>query len=137
MRGRRQLAKPDAARPLGAGTLFARLLLPGLIERCDMKWVGMWHNQYGSTLNITDDQNGQVKGSFRTALQDSGFFGRECGILGVQVGDCVSFSFADSTPKGDMICAFTGMVRDGKLQTVWHVVSDATDSGAKRGWAHA
>lgn len=46
-------------------------------------------------------------------------------VIGVHQGDCVSF---------------TGLFRDGEIQTMWHVLSDsAVVSGKleKIGWAHA
>jgi hypothetical protein len=109
-------------------------------------WTGTWRNQYGSILRITDEVDGRLEGSFRTALSDSGFFGAEAEITGVCQGDCISFCFARSGPGGDTACAFTGLMRDGRIQTVWHVTSDsalrAEAPGAparleKLGWAHA
>jgi len=103
-----------------------------------MTWTGTWRNQYGSTLVITDEAAGRVAGSFRTALPDSGFHGRDFPILGVHQGDCISFAFAGPTPSGDMVCSFTGLLRDGLLQTVWYVVADkAVDGDGKRPWPHA
>src|SRR4051812_39167678 len=104
----------------------------------DMKWTGTWRNQYGSTLQILDEAAGRVTGTFRTALRDSSFFGVECRVVGVHVGDCLSFAFGAATPKGDSICAFTGVLRDGRLQAVWHVVTDSADGDASKvAWPHA
>lgn len=103
-----------------------------------MHWTGTWRNQYGSTLVIEDDTRGRLEGRFRTALQDSGFFGRDFDAVGVHHGDCISFAFAGPTPKGDMVCSFTGVLRNGRMETVWHVVSDkAVDGEGKRPWPHA
>jgi len=103
-----------------------------------MEWRGTWHNQYGSTLVVRDDANGRIAGTFRTALRDSGFYGRDYDVAGVHHGDCISFAFAGATPAGDMVCAFTGVLRQGKMETAWHVVSDrAPDGSGKRPWAHA
>jgi Avidin family len=41
-----------------------------------MSWIGMWKNQYGSVVEITDDSNGQIRGTFRTVLDDSSFHGK-------------------------------------------------------------
>ena len=99
--------------------------------------TGSWSNQYGSRL-VINDANGRLTGTFETALGDSGFFGRQYEVVGVHSGDCVSFVFAGPTPNGEAACAFTGLERNGKLQTVWHVVSDRTVSGnQKRAWPHA
>ena len=106
-----------------------------------MNWVGKWRNQYGSTLVITDDEKGVIRGVFSTALRDSAFFGQELSVSGVCVGDCINFAFGVSNDLATSICSFTGMLRDGKLQTVWHVVtSQAPRPGAPppgSEWAHA
>jgi Avidin family len=109
-------------------------------------WVGTWQNQYGSTLTITDDADQKIRGTFRTALEDSTFAGQEIDVSGIHVGECVSFSFARSAPTGDAICTFTGLLRDGRLETVWHVVSDSAVKPPRPGapaevvklpWPHA
>ncbi len=103
-----------------------------------MTWTGTWRNQYGSVLTVTSEADGRIEGMFRTALQDSGFFGRDFAVSGVHQGDCISFAFAGSTRKGDMTCAFAGALRDGKLQTMWHVVADrAAEGEGQRPWPHA
>ena len=84
-------------------------------------WTGSWRNQYGSVVTLRED-GGRVFGTFRTALADSGFFGRDYDVVGTCQGDCIAFAFAGPTPKGDMVCAFTGGLRQRKMQTVWHVV---------------
>ena len=48
-----------------------------------MNWIGKWKNQYGSILEISDDSDNRIVGTFRTALEDSGFFGQEIAIVGV------------------------------------------------------
>lgn len=90
-----------------------------------MKWVGTWRNQYGSTLRITSDGGNRIEGLFRTALKDSGFFGQELPVVGVHLGECLSFTFAGNSVNGDAICSFTGLLREGKLQTLWHVIADS------------
>ncbi len=111
-----------------------------------MRWIGKWRNQYGSILKITDDADQKIVGTFATALTDSGFFGEEVPIVGIYRGDCISFSFARTGPSGDTICSFTGLLREGKMQTLWHVLADsilrAPAAGApakleKTHWAHA
>jgi hypothetical protein len=111
-----------------------------------MSWKGTWRNQYGSTLRVTDDAGDRIVGVFSTALQDSGFYGAEVPVTGVHRGDCISFTFAHAGRAGDVICSFTGLLRDGTLQAAWHVVADAglraSASGepatiGKLGWAHA
>ncbi|MBW8814869.1 MAG: hypothetical protein JF588_15730 [Caulobacterales bacterium] len=109
-------------------------------------WTGSWRNEYGSTLRIDREAGGRLEGRFQTALSDSGFFGAEVPIVGVCQGDCIAFAFTRTGPAGDIVCAFTGLLREGRIHTVWHVTSDsalrADGPGAparleKLGWAHA
>jgi hypothetical protein len=103
-----------------------------------MSWIGTWRNQYGSSLRITDDADGRINGFFRTALSDSSFFGQELSVSGVHKGDCISFAFVGGT-RGDAVCSFTGLLREDRIQTVWHVVADVRTStkGEKTSWPHA
>jgi len=39
-------------------------------------WKRTWRDQYGSTVTVIDDDNGVILGTFTTALEDSGFFGK-------------------------------------------------------------
>ncbi|ACU75307.1 conserved hypothetical protein [Catenulispora acidiphila DSM 44928] len=109
-------------------------------------WVGTWHNQYGSRLTITDESDHRIQGSFRTALGDSAFAGEEAEISGIHQGECITFNFSTSSATGESICSFTGLLREGKLQTLWHVVSDSAVKPPAPGeqaqlmklpWAHA
>jgi len=106
-----------------------------------MNWTGTWRNQYGSTLRITDDRDGLIRGTFKTALQDSAFFGHELPVTGVWFDDCINFAFGTTGESATSICSFTGMLRENKLQTIWHVVTSAKAGEAgqmqKLGWAHS
>ncbi|WP_424682722.1 hypothetical protein [Frateuria sp. YIM B11624] len=88
-------------------------------------WLGTWRNQYGSVVEITDDAGHAIKGVFRTALKDSGFYGQDVQISGVHRGDCISFAGAGSTPAGDMVVSYTGLLRDGRMETLWYVAADS------------
>ena len=57
----------------------------------EMTWKGKWQNQYGSIVDITDDANRRISGTFKTALKDSGFYGQEIPVVGIHQGDCISF----------------------------------------------
>lgn len=116
------------------------------MDRKETGWKGIWRNQYGSTLRVTVDAENRISGNFSTALTDSVFYGVEVPVVGVHSGDCMSFTFARASGTGDVICSFTGLLRDGKLQTVWHVVADSASRPGvpgesarieKLGWAHA
>lgn len=109
-------------------------------------WAGEWRNQYGSTLTITDDAGNRIRGTFRTALDDSAFAGEAVEITGMHVGACVQFAFGRSGPTGEAIASFTGLLRAGRLETLWHVVSDSAVKPPGPGrppeliklpWAHA
>ena len=106
-----------------------------------MAWVGVWKNQYGSTLTVADDADGKIVGTFRTALRDSGFYGKEIAVSGIHLGDCINFAFAAATESGDLLCSFSGLLRDGRIETVWHVLADGRreEDGrmTKRNWPHA
>jgi len=90
-----------------------------------MSWKGTWTNQYGSRLRITDDTDHRIVGSFRTALEDSGFHGQDVPMVGCHQGDCISFAGGGKTPAGDALVSFTGLLRNGKIETLWFVVADA------------
>jgi hypothetical protein len=90
-----------------------------------MTWLGKWRNQYGSVIEIISEKDDKITGRFRTALQDSGFYGQGIQVLGVCQGDCIGLSGGGSTPAGDMLVTYTGLLRDGKLETLWFVVADS------------
>ena len=106
-----------------------------------MSWTGIWRNQYGSTVEITDEQDGLIRGTFKTALQDSAFFGSELPVAGVWFDDCINFAFGMAGEDSTSICSFTGMLREKKLQTIWHVVTsrkpERSGRARKLGWAHS
>ncbi|OEC96059.1 MULTISPECIES: avidin/streptavidin family protein [unclassified Rhizobium] len=106
-----------------------------------MSWTGIWRNQYGSTVEITDEQDGLIRGTFKTALQDSVFFGSELPVAGVWFDDCINFAFGMAGEGSTSICSFTGMLREKKLQTIWHVVTsrkpEQPGRARKLGWAHS
>lgn len=98
-----------------------------------MSWVGIWRNQFGSILEITEDSGGRIVGNFRTALSDSGFFGQTIPMYGFHQGDCIGISGGGRSPAGDMVVTYTGLMRDGKLETLWYVVADAAFSAKEEG----
>jgi hypothetical protein len=109
-------------------------------------WLGQWRNQYGSTLTITDDADQRIRGTFRTALADSAFAGQEADVMGIHLGDCLHFAFSRSGPTGTAIASFTGLLREGRLETLWHVIADSAVKSPRPGqppkliklpWAHA
>jgi hypothetical protein len=109
-------------------------------------WAGEWRNQYGSVLTVTDDAGGRIRGTFRTALDDSAFAGDEAEVTGIHLGACIQFAFARSGPAGESIASFTGLLREERLETLWHVISDSAVKPPAPGrppalmklpWAHA
>jgi hypothetical protein len=87
-------------------------------EDVPMNWKGQWRNQYGSIVNIADDSNHRISGTFKTALKDSGFYGQEVAVVGIHQGDCISFVAGGETPAGDAAVSYTGLLRDGKMETL-------------------
>jgi hypothetical protein len=100
-----------------------------------MSWVGKWKNQFGSIVEITSEAEGKIEGTFTTALRDSGFYGQTVPILGVQHGNCIGFSSVGKSPTGDRVVSYTGLLRNGKIETAWFVVSDQALRAAKAGAA--
>lgn len=68
-------------------------------SRMTMEWVGEWRNQYGSILRIDGVDGGLIRGSFTTALEDSGFFGQTIEVYGACNGSCIGVSGADRSSR--------------------------------------
>lgn len=111
-----------------------------------MNWIGKWRNQYGSILEITEQKDHQLIGKFTTALNDSGFIGQTIPMIGYHQGECMGVSGGGKSPAGDMLVTYTGLFREGKLETLWYVVADAKLSAegvgkpaavTKLGWWHS
>jgi len=101
---------------------------------CSMSsWIGIWRNQYGSTVIIEDDAEGVIRGTFRTALEDSSFFGQELPILGAAYGDVIGFTAAGRGKSGPAAVSYTGILRDSKLEMLWHTVAGQTLSAPAEG----
>ena len=100
-----------------------------------MNWTGTWRNQYGSELRLADEGSGMLSGTFRTALQDSAFFGRELAVYGITRGTCINFAFGDEGAAGHSIASFTGILFGDTIETMWFVVSHAL--GKSEPWPHA
>lgn len=96
-------------------------------------WKGTWRNQYGSTVVIEADDGGVIRGRFRTALRDSRFFGQELAIHGAAHGDVIGFTAAGEGTAGPAAVSYTGLLRDGKLETLWHTVADRMWAAAGEG----
>lgn len=86
-----------------------------------MTWIGSWRNQYGSVLEITNESNGRIEGCFRSAV-DGRIKGQQVAVVGVQQGDLVSFAF-NGAPYAKFIVAWTGLLRDGRIETLFHSVA--------------
>jgi hypothetical protein len=87
----------------------------------------------GSMVQITNEENGRIEGTFRTALEDSGFYGQDVPILGVHRGDCIGFSAAGGGEADEMVVSYTGLLRDGKMETLWFVVADTSLTARREG----
>jgi hypothetical protein len=100
-----------------------------------VSWVGKWKNQFGSIVTVTSDADGCIEGTFVTALKDSAFYGEIVAIKGVHRGNCISFTSVGGSASGDHVVSYTGLLRDGKMETAWFMVSDQAISAAKEGEA--
>lgn len=98
-----------------------------------MSWLGKWQNQYGSIIEIDGESGNKITGKFRTALTDSGFYGQEIEVLGVSQGDCIGLSGGGRTAAGNMLVTYTGLLREGRLETLWFVVADSAIVAPKEG----
>ncbi len=93
---------------------------------------GTWHNQHGSELDLTIDDEGLVRGRFRSAVGSS--TGEETPVIGFATGDMVSFvaRFAHH----DCLTAWIGHLRlhDGResLETLWHMAETPPDAPSAR-----
>ena len=97
-----------------------------------MSWLGKWRNQYGSLLEITSDDGGRIEGTFRTALEDSSFYGKVLRVRGAAHGDVIGVSAADEGTAGPAAVSYTGILRGGRIEAMWHTVAGSTIS-AKEG----
>lgn len=96
-------------------------------------WDGLWRNQYGSTIDLLVDGDGRVTGTFRTALTDSGFHGLDVPLHGVAHGDVIGFTSAAESKTGPAAVSYTGILRDGRLEMLWHMVAGRTLSASAPG----
>lgn len=58
-------------------------------------------------------------------MKDSGFYGQELDVAGMHQGDCIGISGGGMTQAGDMLVTYAGLLREGKLETLWYVVADS------------
>ena len=86
-----------------------------------MPWIGSWRNQYGSVLEITDESNGRIEGHFQSAV-DRRIKGQQIAIVGVHQADLISFVF-NGAPHAKFIVAWTGLLRNGRIETLFHSVA--------------
>ncbi|RUX20062.1 hypothetical protein EOA23_29225 [Mesorhizobium sp. M2A.F.Ca.ET.042.01.1.1] len=94
-----------------------------------MPWLGRWRNQYGSVLDITREDGGRIEGTFRTALEDSSFYGQTVPVSGIAHGDVIGVTAAGEGTAGPAAVSYTGILRDGKLETMWLTVAGSTITG--------
>jgi len=90
-----------------------------------MDWKGEWRNQYGSIVEITDDARNRISGTFTTALPDSGFTVKPFRWWASIRATASDFVCEAETPAGDPVVSYTGLLRDGKMETLWFVCVDA------------
>jgi hypothetical protein len=96
-------------------------------------WNGTWRNQYGSIVVIENDNGGIIRGVFRTALEDSSFFGREVPIHGAAHGDVIGFTAAGNGTAGPAAVSYTGLPRQAPT---FLILAGAADPLAERSGSH-
>jgi hypothetical protein len=98
-----------------------------------MSWIGTWRNQYGSIVEITSESGGRIAVTFTTALTDSAFHGQTAPVFGAWQADVIGFTAAAEGKVGAAAVSYTGLLRDGKLEMLWHTVADQSLSAAREG----
>jgi avidin family protein len=83
-------------------------------------WIGSWKNQYGSELTIESEANGHINGHFKSAV-DNNFNGDA--IIGICRNELIVFTI-DSKTESRKVAAWTGMLHDGRIETLWHVAGN-------------
>ena len=53
--------------------------------------------------------------------------------MGVHRGNCINFASVGTGPAGDMIVSYTGLLRDGKMETMWFYAADGAIVAADEG----
>ncbi|MER9895124.1 avidin/streptavidin family protein [Mesorhizobium sp. M0119] len=72
-----------------------------------MSWLSTWRNQYGSVVELTSEEGGRISGTFRTALEDSAFFGMTVPLFGACHGDVIGFTCAAEGRVGAAAVSYT------------------------------
>jgi hypothetical protein len=98
-----------------------------------MSFKGRWRNQYGSILEVTSEADGNVVGTFTTALEDSSFFGKSIAVRGRACGNVIVCASADMGTAGAAGVSYTGLLRDGRIEAMWITVADAALSASAEG----
>jgi len=79
--------------------------------------VGQWKNQYGSQLNIDHVEHSRITGSFQSAVDKSI---PASPAFGLCTGNLIVINVA-SSKEGEKIASWTGVLRDDRIETLWHV----------------
>lgn len=84
-----------------------------------MNWTGKWKNQYGSVLDITKQEDGRLEGTFESAVDET-TKGKKLPFVGVYKDKLIGITCIG----GDHVVTYAGMLYEGKMETVWHVVTN-------------
>lgn len=91
-------------------------------------FTGTWENQMGSSMRIQVLTNGQIKGTYKTAVGAPGNF-EEFDLVGIATGDLISF-IVDFGKYGSLT-AWNGQHtlenNKGKIATLWHLAKNVRD----------
>ena len=80
-------------------------------------WIGHWKNQYGSQLIIDRAENGEIGGSFKSAVNQSIPASK---VSGIYTGNLIVVS-VPSRKEGEKVASWTRILQDGRIETMWHV----------------
>ncbi|MBO9727945.1 MAG: hypothetical protein J7623_04845 [Chitinophaga sp.] len=94
----------------------------------EMNWIGRWKNQYGSILEITHQEDGMLQGYFESAVDET-TKGEQLLLTGVCRRNLIALTCAG----GDHVVTYAGMFYEGKMQTMWQVVTDEVIGASKGG----
>lgn len=83
---------------------------------------GIWHNQYGSEVELLQDDAGKLAGTFRIPKVSS--HNNEFPLTGFVTGNVVAFAVV--FPEKESATAWSGeILSDGSIRALWHMVLDA------------
>lgn len=90
---------------------------------------GVWENQNGSTLELTEDEDGRLSGWF-ASKKGRAVMGKRFPVSGCRNGGVASFhvSWHDNEQNVHSITSFSGRLIGDQLHTVWVLAREFEDA---------